>query len=264
MEILFFVFLIIAGFVGGFLSGLLGIGGGLVFVPVLISVGQFGLIKSLETIQVVIATSLFTTILTSSASLYQHKKNNNVSFKTAIPLLIGATISALIIPLIMSKLNHELLIKILAIVLILVALYLIFLDEKIKKVGKSKPILQILLGIIFGGIAIVSGLGGGIFYGPILYFFTQLDFKKSVGTSSLIILVTISISMLQFITTNQTFDEPYQIGYVNFLTSILLGIGALFGPKVGIHFLNKSSNRLIKIIFSLFLIMYSLKLLILS
>jgi uncharacterized membrane protein YfcA len=264
MEILFFVFLIIAGFVGGFLSGLLGIGGGLVFVPVLISLSSFGIIEPINSISVVLATSLFTTVITSFASYYQHKKIQNVDKKKAVTIILGSIFAAIVIPQIIHNLNHQILVFLLAFVQIVVAINFLFFDGKTRKIKSVKPIILSIFGFIFGAIAIVSGSAGGIFYTPLLYIFTELDFKKSVGTSSLIVVITMAVATTQFLFLKTEFNDVFQIGYVNLRASLPLAIGAILGPKVGIHFLKKSSNRLVKIIFSLFLLIYSLKLLIFS
>jgi uncharacterized membrane protein YfcA len=46
------------------------------------------------------------------------------------------------------------------------------------------------MGLFFGAIAAISGLGGGIFYVPILLYFLNGDLKLSVGTSTIVILFT--------------------------------------------------------------------------
>lgn len=59
----------------GFLAGLLGIGGGLVIVPILsIILLQFGVLPSEQVVVVAIATSLASILFTSTSSAIAHHK----------------------------------------------------------------------------------------------------------------------------------------------------------------------------------------------
>ena len=69
------------GAFAGLAAGLLGVGGGLIIVPVLIYVfQQMGFADSVLT-HIAVGTSLATIVLTSIGSIYQHHKKNAVQWR---------------------------------------------------------------------------------------------------------------------------------------------------------------------------------------
>lgn len=74
-------------FFGGLASGLLGIGGGLLVVPIL----TFAMGMS---IHLATATSMFTMIFTSISGVVQHYQASHINFETALLLALGAVFGA--------------------------------------------------------------------------------------------------------------------------------------------------------------------------
>ena len=74
-------------FFGGLASGLLGIGGGLLVVPIMtFAVGM--------AIHLATATSMFTMMLTSVSGVVQHYQANHINFESALLLALGAIFGA--------------------------------------------------------------------------------------------------------------------------------------------------------------------------
>jgi uncharacterized protein len=88
----------LTGIISGFLSGLLGVGGGFIIVPSLNKVSNFNH-------QTVVATTLASVALISLSSIASHIQTSHIIWKIAIPFAISATISMLIIS---EKLNTTL------------------------------------------------------------------------------------------------------------------------------------------------------------
>jgi len=74
-------------FFGGLASGLLGIGGGLLVVPIM----TFAMDMSIHPAT---ATSMFTMIFTSISGVTQHYQANHINFETALLLVLGAIFRA--------------------------------------------------------------------------------------------------------------------------------------------------------------------------
>ncbi len=82
------VYLLVAcGLVGGFLSGLLGLGGGVVFVPALVFLVGVP-------IQQAVGISLAVVVPTALSGLGRHMLLGNINFKVALPLVVFAMIGA--------------------------------------------------------------------------------------------------------------------------------------------------------------------------
>ena len=111
--------LITIGILGGFVSGLLGVGGGTIFVPLMILV--MGMNAHLA-----IGTSLVIIIPTALVGAWLHYRADMVDLKTALILTICAIIGVVIGAKLSIKLDAQLLRRIFAVMLILVALKLLF------------------------------------------------------------------------------------------------------------------------------------------
>jgi len=97
------IILILAGSIVGTLSGLLGIGGGLIIVPILTFVlVHFHQITFDQSILMAIGTSLASIVFTGGVSSFYHSKRNNMDWSIAtqyIPgVLLGSTMMAFVIP----------------------------------------------------------------------------------------------------------------------------------------------------------------------
>lgn len=103
-EIIFFgferreVLSAILGLVAGFSSGLLGIGGGVVMVPILVHVGKISIHKAA-------ATSMFIMIFTSISGAFIKISNGQIHPDLSIFLIIGIVIGAQIGPRLVKRVN---------------------------------------------------------------------------------------------------------------------------------------------------------------
>jgi len=105
-------------FFGGLVSALLGVGGGLVFVPILSLV-------LLLPIHVVVATSMFTMVFTSFAGVVQHWTLGNVNLEYGLLLAVGALVGAQVGAWACKRVSGEKLQVVFAVVLILLSVQMI-------------------------------------------------------------------------------------------------------------------------------------------
>ena len=90
LEFLYFLItLLITGLFSGFLAGLLGVGGGLIIIPVVFYILNFyGFSKDII-MHVAIASSLGVICITSISSIYAHYKLNNIEIDVLKKWFIG-------------------------------------------------------------------------------------------------------------------------------------------------------------------------------
>ncbi len=124
------------GLVAGFASGLLGIGGGVVMVPILIHVGKLSIHKA-------VATSMFIMIATSIAGAAVKISMGQIYPDLALFLILGIIIGAQIGPRLVKKIDTKLLQQIFGFMMI-VALVFIAVDRT-----QIISFLQGILGIFF-------------------------------------------------------------------------------------------------------------------
>ncbi len=107
------------GFFGGAASGLLGIGGGILLVPIMALV-------LFMPMHAVVATSMFTMVFTSLSGVVQHWTLGNVNFEYALLLAVGALVGAQVGAWLCRRTSSEKLSLIFAVLVLLVSLQMIF------------------------------------------------------------------------------------------------------------------------------------------
>lgn len=170
----------------GFLAGLLGIGGGLVIVPILsIILLQFGVLPSDQVVVVAIATSLASILFTSTSSAIAHHKNGNVPWDIAPWIMVGVASGALISGFMAAQLPDQVVRTIFAVSVFLIAVKM-FLSSKSDNVPErtlpNKGVLTVLT-TITGALSAMIGIGGGALLVPLLSFFS-VNVKKAIGCAS--------------------------------------------------------------------------------
>ncbi len=174
---------LLLGVFAGTLSGLFGIGGGLVIVPTLLFCFRFLGFSPDLAIHMAIGTSLSIIVITASNSVFSHHRRGGIDWsivrKILIPLIIGTYSGGLV----SSKLSASLLETIFSVYVVLVSLKM-FLDVKIDKVEKETSIvLYSIVGAVIGFKSAILGIGGGTISIPFLSW-RGFSMKKAVGVSA--------------------------------------------------------------------------------
>ena len=259
-EIIVLLILVLVGFFNGIMAGMFGIGGGLVFVPTLVLSLPFFGVQNSSLYHSAIATSLMAGSFASVSSFINHNRKKNVEITYSLLLSAGSIVTALLLPRFVISVNPATLKIIMGVIMTVVALRMIFEKDGIEGAFKLNKYFAVVIGLVTGALSVFTGLGGGVLYVPVLAYLFSFDFKKAIGTSSLAVLFTMVSSSLSFALFTK--GEPtgvYQIGFVNYLCGIALGVGAVFGAKFGVKLVFKSSNKTLKRIFAAFLMIVILK-----
>ncbi|MDR1702902.1 MAG: sulfite exporter TauE/SafE family protein [Sporomusaceae bacterium] len=103
----------LAGFLGGTMAGLLGIGGGIIFIPIMVSYFKM----SQHNAQ---ATSALTIIPTALASMFIYASHGNMDAEISLYIILGSVVGASITARMMKKIPEVKLKKAFSIFLILV------------------------------------------------------------------------------------------------------------------------------------------------
>ncbi|TMO58181.1 sulfite exporter TauE/SafE family protein [Pseudoalteromonas phenolica] len=184
--ILLVLYCALLGSVVGFLAGLLGIGGGLVIVPILsIILLHFEVLPAEQVVVAAIATSLASILFTSTSSAIAHHKNGNVPWELAPWIMTGVALGALISGFMAALLPEHIVRIVFAVSVVLIALKM-FLSSKTDTPSErnlpNKGVLTTLT-TITGGLSAMIGIGGGALLVPLLNFFS-VDMKKAIGCAS--------------------------------------------------------------------------------
>ncbi|APE04845.1 MULTISPECIES: sulfite exporter TauE/SafE family protein [Alteromonas] len=237
---------VLLGSVVGILAGMLGIGGGLIIVPVLSYLLVHLLGMTTETVMpVAIATSLSTIVFTSMSSAYAHYRLGNIQKNIVLYTGMGIAVGAIIGAQIASHISGELLKDIFAVLVILIAAQMIFGKQKQSDNQASRAVLS-CVGSGTGIISALMGIGGGALLVPALVWF-RVNARAAIGCAAFCGLVIAIFGTSSFIIAGWNApDVPaYSLGYVYLpaaagiiaTSMITANIGAKLGQKVNVRIL---------------------------
>lgn len=224
--LLLIIYCALLGCVAGFLAGLLGIGGGLIIVPVLSSLLLYFQVLPFEQVVIVaIATSLASILFTSTSSAIAHHKNGNVPWDLAPWIMTGVALGALISGFMAALLPEKLVRIVFAVSAVLIALKMFYSsksDASTERKLPNKGLLTILT-TITGALSAMIGIGGGALLVPLLTFFS-LDIKKAIGCASACGIVIALFGSIGYISSGSA-HFALEDGFVGFVyLPALLGI----------------------------------------
>lgn len=180
MEYLFYL---MVGSIAGLISGLFGLGGGAIIVPLLIfSFAARGIPAEIIT-HLAIGTSLATIIFTALSSIYTHHQKQAIRWdivKTLVPgILLGGVLGGLLA----ISLNGILLQLLFGAFLILIAIQLLLYTPQVGVRSLPNYLGMTASGSCIGGVSAIFGIGGGTLTVPILTFF-GVKIHQAVGTAA--------------------------------------------------------------------------------
>jgi len=176
---------LLLGSVVGLLAGLLGVGGGLIIVPVLVTIFISQGIDSQITMHLALGTSLASILITSISSVLSHHKKHAVVWHQVFKLSPGILFGAWCGGILASQLNSAVLKPLFAIFELLVAAYMLY-GNKPKAHYTTPSLLNFnLSGSIIGFISSIVGIGGGTMSVPWLMWHGN-SIHKAIATSAAI------------------------------------------------------------------------------
>ena len=254
--------LLATGAFAGLMAGLLGVGGGIVIVPILYHLfTSFGVAASLA-MPLAVGTSLSTIVLTSIVSARNHYAMGGVDLalvKTWIaPVLIGVVIGSLA-PAVIDGAQIK---TVFGIMLIVVALHMLISSRRKLELFGHLPgaALQFLLAILVGGLSALLGIGGGTLMVPLLTLFA-FPIHRAVSTASVFGLIISVPATLVYVThgAGMTGMPPFTTGYVNWVAFALLVPTTMWFAPIGVRLAYRLNVPQLKRVFSVFLLLVGLK-----
>jgi hypothetical protein len=239
------LWLIPLGFAAGLLGSIIGLGGGIIIVPVLTF---FGFSPALAA-----SNSIFAVFSNAIASSISYAKQRRIEYSIGLKLgllsipgtIVGAFVSSEITPSIFKILF--------ALILISASIY-IFSKRKLeqKNYNLSKQIMILAIGASFfaGIISGLFGIGGGIIFVPLMVVVMGLSMKNAAPTSQFILLFASGSALV----------THTLLGHPDFYQALLLAIGAFVGGLVGARLSLEIKENSLKILISIVMIGAAVKL----
>ena len=260
----YFIGLILIGICAGFASGLLGVGGGFLIVPL-----QYFLLKYIGVepdlaMLISLGTSLAIIIPTSLSGAYRHTRTMDNIVKPGIRLGVFGIIGGAIGGFVASGLPS----RILEIIFGCLLLFVVF--KNIIDINKEREDAKIpfnlattaIIGLLVGFSSGLLGVGGGIFLIALLTALLGFSLIEAIGTSSVFICLTAIGGFLSYVVSGwgvSTF--PYSIGYVSIINFLLIACFSVPMASFGAKMAHKVPQKKLKIVFSVLVLYMALKML---
>jgi uncharacterized membrane protein YfcA len=255
-SLLLVVAMLVTGGVGGILAGLLGVGGGIVIVPVMEAALTYLGVDEAIRMHIAVATSLATIIPTSVASSRAHHRRKAVDLELirrwALFVFLGAFAGSVIA----SHVHSDVLSIIFAVVALIVALKMMLpLEGRTIAADVPRGILVPVIPTAIGAVSSMMGIGGGTLSVAILTLFNQ-PIHRAVGTAALFGLAISLPGTAGFMISG--FDDPRlppgSIGYVNLIGFALISPMTFLAAPLGAAIAHRLSRRHLSLLFGLFLV----------
>lgn len=240
---------IILGIIAGILSGLFGIGGGIVMVPSLIVFFGMNILDAN-------ATSLAAMLLPVGAlGVWAYYKAGYVNIKHSLWIALGLFAGSFAGGELAVNISESLLAKLYAAILLYIALSYFDIFSYFKKKSEIKPEPQnttakpfwtfILVGIGAGVFAGLFGKGGGIIIVPALIGIFRYNPKMAAATS---------LAALQLPVGLPSVIVYAQNGHLHLLNAALIAVGIIIGVFFGTKLAVKLPSAVFKKMYAVFLL----------
>lgn len=245
----------------GFMSGLLGIGGGGLLVPVLYEVFAIFDVPDASRLHLAIGTSLAVMIPTTLRSYFAHRARGNADpslvRRLALPVLIGVALGA-----ITAKWSSDLVLKWVWIVFSLLLVAKLFFARDSWRLGSDVPASRAVeaYGVLVGAVATLMSVGGGAYITALLTLYGR-PMQQAVGTSAGFGPMIALPGMLGFVWAGwHVAGLPFgSIGYVNLIGFAALAPTSVLMAPVGARVAQGISRRTLELVMGCFVLTIAIR-----
>ena len=264
MDVLFILVIscLILGCAVGVMAGLLGIGGGLIIVPVLTYLlAELLKIAPQETIVIAIATSLSTIIFTGISSARAHYRLGNLHRHIILWCGLGTGAGAIAGAQIASAIPGSILKLIFACLVIAIALYMLFGRRVESNNSVTQPKLA-TIGMLTGTLSALMGIGGGALLVPALVWY-RVNIRQAIGCAAFSGVVIACFGSSTFIVSGWHYGQLTEgyLGYIYWPATLSIAATSIFTAPIGAKLGQQMNTQVLKNIFAVFLVIVSIRML---
>lgn len=248
------------GVFAGTLSGIFGIGGGLVIVPTLLFCFKLLNFPAEHIMHLSIGTSLSIILVTVTNAMYGHHLNKNVDWAVVKKMFLAIVIGAFAGGFVSKALAAETLEIIFSIYVSLVSIKM-FMDIKVEKdPTNTKTILYRIVGFIIGFKSTILGIGGGTISIPFLTWRGH-PMTKAVGVSASLGIPIALAGTASYIYNgmDQSGLPEHSLGYIYLPALIGVVLTSTFFARLGAKISKSLPQDKMRKTFAIFLMLVALK-----
>lgn len=255
--------LLTAGLAAGFVAGLIGLGGGIIFTPVLLLYyTQIGIDPVLAP-KLTIGSSLLCTLIAALASTRYQVRAGAVQNRVALWVGLSSAVAVFLTTLLVTTRPwyDATVFQIVFGTLLLIVVARMVIQSKSSASSDASPrstssaswSIPGLFGTgsTAGAVSSAAGVGGGVVLVPAYNRLLKLPIHQSVGTSSATIVLISCAGIASYAFLGWGEDVPSTaLGYVDVGRALLLAIPAVFSARLGVWAAHKVARRPLQLIFA--------------
>ena len=239
------MWIVLLGFAAGILGSMIGLGGGVIVVPVLTFLGFPPTVAA--------STSLFAALSNATASTISYSMQKRIDFSLGIKLGILSIPGTVLGAVVSTDVESDVFKILFGFVLIASSAY-IFLRKKIetkeKILSKQMAVFAVAASFFAGIVSSFFGIGGGIVFVPLMVVGMGMMMKRAAPTSQLVLF----FASLSGVIVHSVLGHP------DFVQAGLLAVGSFFGGLLGARISLRVRERYLQILVSVVLLIVAGKL----
>lgn len=265
VSIEFAIQMVFLGSIVGFMAGLLGIGGGGIFVPVLTTLFISMKFDNSYIVHLALGTSMTTIVATSLSSMLAHRKNKNILWPEVKLMAPAIIIGAFLATFVVVYINSQILAVFFTVFMAYVSYKMFFGTKNVEPIRQEKPV-KLAGAFAIGSISTLVAIGGGSLSVPYLVNRGR-DIKKSIGTSAAIGFPLALAGSLGYLINGWNvqvqgeFIESGILGFVHVPAVIILSVCGFITAPIGANLAHKLPMHILKKVFAALLLSLSVKML---
>lgn len=253
--------LLVTGFLAGLIAGLFGLGGGILFTPVLLLLFQLAGIP--DPVLWTLGTSLLCNFTAAVSSSFKHFQLGNIFLREGISVgvfgIAGTYIGRIIAT---SPYYNEFEFTIIFSMILLYSVFH-FLKKKPSEIIKSREVKNmriyqaLVIGLAAGALATLAGVGGGLILVPVMTVLFSFGYRKVVSISSTAIIMITLAGWIQLALLNPETGSytGLSVGFVDLGLAFPLIVAGFFGARYGVKLVNVIKMRTLERSFALLILL---------
>ncbi|WP_372884671.1 sulfite exporter TauE/SafE family protein [Shimia sp.] len=255
--------LMVIGAFAGVLAGLLGVGGGIILVPAFFYAFQALGYGGAQLMQVCLATSLATIIVTSVRSVLSHNRKGAVDWSILRTWAPGIAVGAVLGVLVAAALRSVTLQAIFGCLGIVIGLYMGFGRPEWRLAAEMpKGLRRALFSPAVGFMSVLMGIGGGSFGVPLMALHNVAIHRAVATAAGFGVLIAVpSVAGFLLLDISAPSRPPFTIGAVNVPAFLLVIAMTLLTAPLGVRIAHAMDPKPLKRVFAVFLTLVALNML---
>ncbi len=251
------------GAVAGVLAGLLGIGGGLVIVPMLVFCMELQHLPQELIMHLALGTSMASIMFTSISSFMAHHRRGAVEWSVVRRVVVGILVGTLAGSWIAAQMSTGVL-KIFFVIFLYYVCYQMLSGKKPKSSRQLPGAVGMFgAGNVIGVVSSLVGIGGGSLSVPFMVWH-NIPIHRAIGTSAAIGFPIAVAGTVGYIMNGRGVDTlpPYSLGYVSLVALASIAVMSVITAPLGVRLAHSLPVDKLKRVFAVILFLVGTKMLI--